>query len=543
MTNSTLVTGIWDLKRSETSPSWARAFDHYINHFTKLLLACGDIPMVIFIDPEHEHIVWENRNRSNTVVLHHKKEQFSGDFFPFFDRVQQIRNDPEWKNQVGWLAESTQSSMEYYNPMVMSKMFLLNNAKLFNPFNTDYFFWIDGGITSTVHPGYFSHDNVINKIENNVKKFLFVCFPYESESEIHGFSINAMNRYCQVDKVDRVARGGFFGGHKEYISKVNDQYYQLLNSSLSEGYMGTEESIFTIMSYLDPNTYQLEFINGDGLLYAFFEKAKNFVIKSESRKNNNIVLYINTFNTPDQLNLLLESFEKFDSNFLTKTKKYLINNSTDSRTFADYDYLADKYEFEQIKQGNLGVCGGRQLAAEHFRDLGSKYMMFFEDDMLLDLSDTYCPFGFRRNVPDLFNNIIQIMDIEDYDLLKLSFSEFFGNNSDQWAWHNVPQDVKESYFKNDKVKPKTLFKHIKTFNGIPYIEGDVYYSNWPHIIGQEGNKKLFLDTTWERPYEQTWMSHIFSLTKQGKANPALLLASPINHNRVYFYEAQDRKES
>jgi len=78
---------------------------------------------------------------------------------------------------------------------------------------------------------------------------------------------------------------------------------------------------------------------------------------------------------------------------------------------------------------------------------------------------------------------------------------------------------------------------------LPYIDGEVYYSNWPHIIGQSGNQKLFLDTTWERPFEQTWMSHIFSLTKQGKANPALLLASPINHNRVYFYEAEDRKES
>jgi len=543
MTNTTLVTGIWDLNRSETSPSWARPFDHYIDNFIRLLIACSDTPMIIFIDPKHEYIVWENRDKSNTMVIHHRKDQFGGDFFPFFDIVQEIRNDSEWKNQAGWLADSTQSSMEYYNPMVMSKMFLLNNAKIFNPFNTDYLFWIDGGITSTVHPGYFSHDNIIEKIENNVKKFLFVCFPYEPETEIHGFSLEGMKKYCQTDKIDRVARGGFFGGHKEYISKVNDQYYQLLNSSLSDGYMGTEESIFTIMSYLDPSTYQLEFINSDGLLYTFFEKAKNFSVGNNNRKNNDIILYVNTFNTPKQLELLLQSFEKYDSNFLTKTKKYLINNSTDPSTFADYDNLADKHGFEQIKKGNLGVCGGRQLAAEHFRDLGSKYMMFFEDDMLLDLSDTYCPFGFRRNVPNLLNTVIQLMDIEQYDFIKFSFSEFFGNNSDQWAWHNIPTETKDSYFKEDKVKPKTIFKNIKTFNNLPYIDGEVYYSNWPHIIGQSGNQKLFLDTTWERPFEQTWMSHIFSLTKQGKANPALLLASPINHNRVYFYEAEDRKES
>jgi hypothetical protein len=78
--------------------------------------------------------------------------------------------------------------------MVMSKMFLLHNAKVFNPFSTEYMFWLDGGITNTVHPGYFSHDKVLNKLENIVKKFLFVCFPYETTTEIHGFNINDMNK-------------------------------------------------------------------------------------------------------------------------------------------------------------------------------------------------------------------------------------------------------------------------------------------------------------------------------------------------------------
>ena len=161
MTNTTLVTGIWDLNRSQTTGQWSRKFDHYKSHFVKLLVSCNDIPMAIFIDPENEDLVWENRNKNNTVVYHHKKEDFNGNFFPFFDKVQSIRNNDQWKDQAGWLRDSTQSSLEYYNPMVMSKMFLLNNTRAFNPFNSDYYFWIDGGITNTVHPGYFSHDKVM----------------------------------------------------------------------------------------------------------------------------------------------------------------------------------------------------------------------------------------------------------------------------------------------------------------------------------------------------------------------------------------------
>ena len=48
-----------------------------------------------------------------------------------------IRNNPEWYNQAGWLSQSTQARLEMYNPLVMSKVFLLNDAKIMDPFNSD----------------------------------------------------------------------------------------------------------------------------------------------------------------------------------------------------------------------------------------------------------------------------------------------------------------------------------------------------------------------------------------------------------------------
>jgi hypothetical protein len=549
MTNSTLVTGIWDLGRSEAKEGWSRSFDHYISNFQRLL-SVKDIPMCIFIDPELEKIVWEIRSRENTKVIHHTKDHFNGQFFPFFDKVQSIRNDPKWYNQVGWLKDSTQGSLEWYNPMVMSKMFMLHNAKIFNFFNTDYFFWIDGGITNTVHPGYFSHDNVINKIEEITNKFLFVCFPYESESDIHGFKIDGMNRFSNSEnKVNRFARGGFFGGKHEYISQANNLYYSLLNDTLSSGYMGTEESIFTIMTYLDSQIYQYEEIEDNGLLVTFFENVKNDNTKLTKQKkqklykNNNIILYINAFNSPEQLQMVIDSFEQYDPNFLTKTRKILLNNTTKENLFDDYEKISKKYDIEEIRHGNKGICRSRQIAAEHFKESESKYMMFFEDDMLLDLSDNVCQFGLRKNIKNLYKNLLDIIDNEDYDFLKFCFSEFYGHNGEQWTWHNVPEERRIEYFGKIKKRPPTKFNHIKSYNGVPYADGEIYYSNWPHIIGQVGNQKLFLDTKWDNPFEQTWMSHTYTLTKTNKVRPAILLASPITHNRVHFYEASERKEN
>lgn len=552
MINSTIVTGIWDLSRDSLGDGWGRSFDHYTNNFSNLLKNLPeDVPLIVFIDKNYEDIVYQYRNRDNTRVYHHSKEEFKGNFFPFFDKIQQIRQKEEWLNQVGWLRDSTQAKLEYYNPMVMSKMFLLHNAKIFNPFNTEYMFWLDGGITNTVHAGYFNQDKVLHKLENIVKKFLFICFPYETTTEIHGFDIKHMNKICD-NNVDRVARGGFFGGHIDYISEANNLYYSLLNDTLSQGLMGTEESIFTIMTYKDPDIYHYETIESNGLINTFFEKLKNDNTNSQiqekikSRKkytNQNVKLYINAFNSPEQLEMVLQSFKDYDRDFIYKTDKILLNNSTKPELFNKYDDICYKYDFkEHLKYGNKGVCGSRQFAAEHFADSGSRYMIFFEDDMLLDFNGL-CNFGFSKNVNNLFNRIIKIIKTEEYDFLKFSFSEFYGHNGEQWSWHNVNSENRLKYFGRIQKRPLTKFSHIKTIDGLPYAEGEIYYSNWPHIIDQEGNQKCFLDTTWSRPFEQTWMSHIYSLTLENKIKPAILLASPITHNRVHFYEATERKES
>mgnify|MGYP003653681729 FL=1 len=75
---------------------------------------------------------------------------------------------------------------------------------------------------------------------------------YQAETEIHGFDFNKLNSIAG-NKVDKVARGGFFGGPKHTISDINSIYYGLLSSTLDEGYMGTEESLFSIMCYKHPD--------------------------------------------------------------------------------------------------------------------------------------------------------------------------------------------------------------------------------------------------------------------------------------------------
>ena len=98
---------------------------------------------------------------------------------------------------------------------------------MFNCFDTDNFIWVDAGITNTVHPGYFTHDKVLQKLSKYISKFSFVCFPYDGKVEIHGFNYPEICSYSE-GQVDKVARGGIFGGPKYLISQINNIYYNIL---------------------------------------------------------------------------------------------------------------------------------------------------------------------------------------------------------------------------------------------------------------------------------------------------------------------------
>ena len=555
--NITLVTGLWNIGRDNLQEGWSRSFQHYLDKLSQLLEV--DCNLIIFGDNELQEFVKERRNENNTQFILRNLDWFKNN--EFYNKIQTIRQKPEWYNQVGWLKESTQAKLEMYNPLVMSKVFLLNDARILDKFNSDYMFWIDAGITNTIHPGYFTHDKVLDKLNKYVNKFHFVCFPYETTTEIHGFEINSMNNYAQ-SKVNRVARGGFFGGKKEVINDINTLYYSLMNDSLSKGYMGTEESIFTIMTYLYPQHINYSMIEGNGLMGKFFEDLKNDKLEvlndkvkiNEYHSNDisKVGLYVITFNSPKQFETLIKSMLEYDPDFINKPRKFLLDNSTDLSTTPRYIELCEEYGFEHIKKDNIGIMGGRVFVAEHFNNTDLSFQIFFEDDMFFYPKNETCKNGFNRYVPKLYQKSLEIIQKENFDFLKLNFSEFFGDNSTQWSWYNVPQDFRQKHWPNnpklpqmglDPNSPKTEFKHINIHKGIPYVSGEIYLCNWPIIMSKGGNYKCYLETKFAHAFEQTSMSYCYQETIKGNIKPGLLLLTPTEHNRFEHYDGKLRKEN
>jgi hypothetical protein len=560
----TIVTGLWDINRT------GRSFDHYIENFKKFLSIPAN--MFIYIPKNLEYLIWENgqRNSKNTHIRIFELSDIKNNLYaPFWDNTQKIRTSPEWYNKTGeqgWLKTSPQATLEYYNPIVQSKMFMLHDAKILDVFNTDYFLWLDAGITNTVPDSHLVESRCLDNILPLLKTFLFLSYPYEAVDEIHGFDFKSMSAIARKE-IKYVCRGGLFGGHKDFISHANATYYGLLEQTLGDNLMGTEESIFTLMTHLEPQIYRRYELSSHGIIGKFTQELSENTVELVTESNNvnlpkaiynyhteKTSLYVLSFNFPEQFHTLLKSFE-LHPEWLIHPRKILINNSNDLAAIEKYDKLCIEYGFEHIVTGeNLGINRGRLYAAKHFHESDSDYYFFFEDDMCLHdpTLTTSCRNGFKQVVPNLYKTTHEIMAREGFDFLKLSYTEVYMDNNIQVSWYNVPQTVRTQQWPEydqlpisglDPHIPRTKFNTIGVHNGISYASGEIYYANWPMIVNKTGNYKMFLETEWSHPYEQTWMSYMFQETLKNNINPAILLASPINHNRIVHYSPEVRREN
>lgn len=535
--NLTLVTALFDIGRENIDKGFSRSFQHYLDTFSQLLKI--DLPMVIFCDAQVEEFVLKHRSPANTRFVRKTVDDLRK--FPFYDQVQNIRKDGEWLNRSGWISGSPQASLELYNPLVMSKHFFLHDASIFDFFQTKHFAWIDAGLANTVSLQNYFDSDFVQKLVRRMNKMLYVAFPYDGNVEVHGFEKSALNQWAGKN-TDYVVRGGFFGGTKQQISQINEIYYTLLNDTLHSGLMGTEESVFTILTYRHPELVNVNMIESNGLVYKFFEDVKSDTLDVHEHGDGTTAIYVLTYNLPKQFQLWAESFKAAYPKEFNTFKKYVINNSNDASVADAYAKLFSDYNFVEMKYDNIGINDGRFEAAKHFDASSHEFMIFFEDDMLLHPpTNNKSKLGLCTHYDSIFETCADIIKTEGLDYLKLSFDEFYGNNTENWGIVNLPKDKRQQYYPDNN--RKTKIDYLGAYKGVPYAVGSFHYCNWPILFTKRGNKKVFFETPLHHKFEQTWMSMVCEMQLFGKIRAGSILASIINHSRVYHYPKEKRREN
>lgn len=266
----TLVTVLLDLDRDKLADDeykFRRDFKMYLDaleiwltqKYKKIVYTSKDIEeeMLKRMSPE---------SKETTKFVHTTKEDLASRWLgpDNFAKIQEIRTSKEWLDRASWLSNSPQASLEYYNPLVMSKMFIMRDAARQNLWNTTHFLFIDSKHNCR-DPRYFTplNDHIVRA--HMFEKFLLTTFDYTPNSEVHGFEYEKFNAYCNMNdpkskQMVRVGRGGIFGGSAFVLEYITAMYDVALTATLREGLMGTEENILSIVMY-NVKQYVDEFSN------------------------------------------------------------------------------------------------------------------------------------------------------------------------------------------------------------------------------------------------------------------------------------------
>src|SRR5579872_1115910 len=257
----TIVTGIVDLGRGAIDGWGRRPYAFYTANLARLMRRYRDTPMIIHIAPEDEGIVWRSRNATNTQVVHVTLDTLRA--MAYSSRVNAIRTSRVWVERTPWLRNSPQRELEGYLPFVLTKVPWLRGVAIANPFRTRCFLWMDGGLSGNHTYAHLSRRHFLRKL--NLERFGVVCVPYTSNDEIHGFDRQACARYCGVDFVKWIVRGGLFGGTREAIARMAELYAALLDDTLAHEHLGTEETLLTILAHRHPDLMQRRMLSPFGL--------------------------------------------------------------------------------------------------------------------------------------------------------------------------------------------------------------------------------------------------------------------------------------
>lgn len=247
----TMVTGFLDLNRND------RDFEQHYLEGIKKLLQCRN-PMMVFAENKHHEFIRKCRGNLPIQIFDFGLSYIENN--DTFVKIQNIINKEEWKNQSEWMKNSVICS-KYYIPLTLEKCHLLETSANMNPFGSSKFYWIDSGICNSYSINEHIDTYNFNKLPDD--NLFLTSFPYYTDSEIHGYNIDGMTEMCQ-QKPNYVCRATIFGGKKEHIHTFNKKYYEYLYESLDNGNIGAEESIFTIVSLLNPEViHRYEMPNGD----------------------------------------------------------------------------------------------------------------------------------------------------------------------------------------------------------------------------------------------------------------------------------------
>jgi hypothetical protein len=234
---TTIVTSYFQLNQSKASHL------QYVEWMKNMLII--DNPMVIFCDEKSEETIYmlrSGKHDKTRIIVTNFKEFYSYKYANHF--LEHYKMDKE--QRVG-------HNMFLY--MIWSeKSNFMKRAIELDPFNTDYFLWVDIGCFRRPNTEYINWPNP-KKIDNLDKTnvLLLLVQPFTREE----WNCSSRETLPLFQFANRIG-GTMFGGGKDILLKWHEKYYEMLEYFISiKRFIGKDQSIMNSVYLLNKDMCEL----------------------------------------------------------------------------------------------------------------------------------------------------------------------------------------------------------------------------------------------------------------------------------------------
>lgn len=252
MKDITIVTSLQDIRRHNMD---GRKWDEYLEWFSVTLQIKA--PMVVFVDESLVKFVKHYRGDQKTEIITEKLEDVP--FYKYKDRMDEIIASEDYQKRIAD-APRIECQHSLYSIIQFSKFWWVKEAVSRNYFDSDFYFWMDAGLSrffydmdiSQNYPG----EEARKQLETIKDKVLIQVsmFPYQDlyNAKVLGEDYLLNNRSYVM--------GGMFGVGKEKIDELCGLVEQTFEKLLDDGIVNNEQIVLGYLFKKHPDLF-IEFIN------------------------------------------------------------------------------------------------------------------------------------------------------------------------------------------------------------------------------------------------------------------------------------------
>ena len=271
----TYITCCTDLDREKINhPSFGRQFASYETGFRKNLethlplIGYSSLPNMLI--PSHRsstnlrHYFWDKK-----IILNSLPEK---DLY-----IEKYKDPKVYRDGII-------NYLDGYAALVLMKFKLIEDAIKDNPFNSEYFAWIDCQFTAGMKDN-FSSVEVCEKFSEKLverlssKKFLLFRHSSSGLGTLWKFNLSKYTNNIVQQNYHTSVFGFFWGAHKDTILKLNDSYWNIYTQFLNDNIIPSEELILNIMTMKSPGEFDDNFIKTENYKDLIYKNVLNTSIK------------------------------------------------------------------------------------------------------------------------------------------------------------------------------------------------------------------------------------------------------------------------